>query len=198
LRTTGELPPYGCVEIVFSLGEAASAEDARKLIAHYRTADLDAVRSKVGQYWDDILDAVQVKTPDRSMDIMLNGWLLYQTIACRLWARSAFYQASGAYGFRDQLQDFLAIATARPAMTREHLLRAAAQQFVEGDVQHWWLPHSGQGVRTRISDDRAWLACTVGHYVEATGDVSVLDELIPFLEGQALEAGQHDSFFHPT
>jgi cyclic beta-1,2-glucan synthetase len=198
LRTTVELSPGGSVEVVFFLGEGASTEDARKLIAHYRTADLDAVRSKVSQYWDDILGAVQVKTPDRSMDIMLNGWLLYQTIACRLWARSAFYQASGAYGFRDQLQDCLAIATARPAITREHLLRAAAQQFVEGDVQHWWLPHSGQGVRTRISDDRAWLAYTVAHYVDTTGDTTVLDEMVTFLEGQKLQTGEHDSFFQPT
>ena len=198
LRTTIELPPDGSVEIVFFLGEGASTEDARKLIAHYRTADLDAVRSKVSQYWEDILGTVQVKTPDRSMDIMLNGWLLYQTIACRVWARSAFYQASGAYGFRDQLQDGMALATARPAMTREHLLRAAARQFVEGDVQHWWLPHSGQGVRTRISDDRAWLAYAVAHYVDATGDTTVLDEMVPFLEGQKLQTGEHDSFFQPT
>ena len=198
LRTTVELPPNGTVELVFFLGQAASAEDARSLIARYRTADLDAVRPRSAGYWDDVLGAVQVKTPDRPMDIMLNGWLLYQTLACRVWARSAFYQASGAYGFRDQLQDGMALAAARPAMTREHLLRAAARQFVEGDVQHWWLPHSGQGVRTRISDDRAWLAYAIAHYVDATGDAAVLDEVVPFLEGQKLEAGEHDSFFQPT
>ncbi len=198
LRTMFVLPPNGSVEIVGFLGEAASDADARALISHYRAHDLDAVLAEVAKHWDAVLGAVQVKTPDRAMDIMLNGWLLYQTIACRIWARSAFYQASGAYGFRDQLQDGMAIVAARPAMTRAHLLRAAARQFVEGDVQHWWLPHSGQGVRTRISDDRAWLAYAVAHYVGTTGDASVLDEQVPFLEGQLLQPEEHDSFFTPT
>ena len=198
LQGSIELPPDGAVEFVFLLGDAASTELARDLIARYRAADLDAVLSEVGQYWNDILGAVQVKTPERSMDIMLNGWLLYQTLACRVWARSAFYQASGAYGFRDQLQDGMALATSRPAMTREHLLRAAGRQFVEGDVQHWWLPHSGQGVRTRVSDDRAWLAYAVAQYVLVTGDATVLDALVPFLEGQKLAVHEHDSFFQPT
>ncbi|WP_407643994.1 GH36-type glycosyl hydrolase domain-containing protein [Dongia deserti] len=198
LRTSVELPPNSTVELVFILGQATNAEDARNLVARYRKADVAVVLSEVERYWDDLLGTVQVKTPDRSMDILLNGWLLYQTLACRLWARSAFYQASGAYGFRDQLQDGMALVSARPVMTREHLLRAAARQFVEGDVQHWWLPHSGQGVRTRISDDRAWLAFAVAQYVDVTGDAAVLDEVVPFLEGQKLEPGEHDSFFQPT
>jgi cyclic beta-1,2-glucan synthetase len=198
LRTAVEVAPGGTVDVVFLLGQAAGAGEARTLIAHYRTADLDAILSDVSRYWADVLGAVHVKTPDRPMDIMLNGWLLYQTIACRIWARSAFYQSSGAYGFRDQLQDGMAIVGALPAMVREHLLRAAARQFVEGDVQHWWLPHSGQGVRSRISDDRAWLAFAAAHYVGATHDAAVLDEVVPFLEGPRLEPAEHENAFQPT
>jgi cyclic beta-1,2-glucan glucanotransferase len=197
LQTPVELKPGGAVEIVFFLGQAATAADAQSLIARYRAADLDAVLREVAGYWDEVLGTVQVKTPDRSMDIMLNRWLLYQTLACRMWARSAFYQASGAYGFRDQLQDGMALAVSRPALTREHLLRAAARQFVEGDVQHWWMPPSGQGVRTRVSDDRIWLAHAAAHYVETTGDIAVLDEPVQFLEGQALRSGEHDAYFQP-
>jgi cyclic beta-1,2-glucan synthetase len=198
LQAPLELKPDETADIVFLLGEAATAADAQSLIVSYRTADLDAVFRDVVQHWDDVLGTVRVSTPDRSMDIMLNRWLLYQTLVCRIWARSAFYQASGAYGFRDQLQDGMALTLSRPAMTREHLLRAAARQFVEGDVQHWWLPRFGQGVRTRISDDRIWLAYAVAHYVETTGDLAVLDEPLPFLEGQALRSGEQDSYFQPA
>ncbi|MDI9849908.1 glucoamylase family protein [Rhodoblastus sp. 17X3] len=198
MRSSLVMAPGGDAEITFLLGDASDTREARNLIALYRRADLDEVFAKVGRHWDGLLDAVKVKTPDRSMDIMLNGWLLYQTVACRLWARAAFYQASGAYGFRDQLQDGMALSATRPQMTRAHILRAAARQFIEGDVQHWWLPHSGQGVRTRISDDRAWLAFAVGQYVEVSGDAAVLDERVPFLEGRVLEPSEYDSFFTPT
>lgn len=198
LRAKLEIPANGRIEVVFLLGEAANAEEAQTLIRRYRSADLDAVETDIARKWSEILDAVVVKTPDRTMDIMLNGWLLYQTLSCRFWARSSFYQASGAYGFRDQLQDGMALTASQPQLTREHLLRAAARQFPEGDVQHWWLPHSGQGVRTRISDDRPWLAFAVANYVEATGDGAVLDQAIAFLEGQSLAAEEHDSFYTPS
>jgi cyclic beta-1,2-glucan synthetase len=203
LQTFVELAADEMVEVVFFLGQAASATDAQSLLIRYRSVDLDAVFHTVVQHWDDVLGMVQVKTPDRSLDVILNRWMLYQTLVCRMWARSALYQASGAYGFRDQLQDGMALALSRPSLTREHLLRAARRQFIEGDVQHWWLPSNeegsaGPGVRTRIADDRVWLAYAIAHYVEVTGDIAVLDESVPFLEGQALRPGEQDAYFQPV
>ena len=198
LQTTVELARDDTTEVVFFLGQAGDAAQAQALIERYRAADLDAVHREVADYWEETLGAVQVKTPDRAMDILLNGPLLYQTLACRYWARSAFYQASGAYGFRDQLQDVMSLIVARPELAREHILRAAARQFMEGDFQHWWFPPAGQGVRTRISDDRAWLATVAAHYVETTGDAAILDEKVPFLYGPNLKAGDHDLYFPPS
>jgi cyclic beta-1,2-glucan synthetase len=197
LQTVIELPPGGREDVVFFLGQAATADDARALLTRYRAADLDVTLQAVRTRWDDIVGAIQVRTPDRSLDIMLNRWLLYQTLACRVWARSAFYQAGGAYGFRDQLQDVMALTVAHRDVAREHLLRAAGRQFVEGDVQHWWHPPAGRGVRTRISDDPVWLPYAVTHYVEATGDATVLDDVVPFLEGPPLATGQADAYFEP-
>jgi cyclic beta-1,2-glucan synthetase len=198
LQATIELPAGGREEIVFFLGQASTAEAARALLARYRAADLDLTLKDVTTRWDDTLGAIQVRTPDRSMDLMLNRWLLYQTLACRVWARSAFYQAGGAYGFRDQLQDVMALVVAKREVARAHFVRAAARQFVEGDVQHWWHPPSGRGVRTRISDDSLWLPYAVTNYLEATADASILDEMIPFLEGPPIPSGQDDSYFEPT
>jgi cyclic beta-1,2-glucan synthetase len=197
LQSVVEIGAGESTEVVWFVGQCGSAGEARALIARYRGNDLDAVLAEVTAHWEAVLGTVQVKTPDRAMDIMLNGWLLYQTLTCRIRARSAFYQASGAYGFRDQLQDGMAMIFARPDETRRHLLIAAARQFVEGDVQHWWLPDTGQGVRTRISDDRVWLAFATGTYIACTDDTAILDEIVAFLDGPVLTPGEHDAFFQP-
>ncbi|MEI9885833.1 MAG: glucoamylase family protein [Rhizomicrobium sp.] len=198
LQTRVKLSPVGSAEVVILLGQAASREGAQALAAKYRDIDLDATFDAATRQWDDILGTVQVRTPDRALDILTNRWLLYQTLGCRIWARAGFYQASGAYGFRDQLQDTMALCVTRPDIARRHLLRAAARQFPEGDVQHWWLAETERGVRTRISDDRVWLAHVVAHYVRTTGDTGVLDEQVPFLEGPMVQPGEHDAFFQPA
>jgi cyclic beta-1,2-glucan synthetase len=198
LQTHLVLPPGGSEDVVFLLGQTATHTEARALIAKHRAADVTASLDAVTRFWDDTLGTVQVNTPDPAMDIMLNRWLLYQTLSCRVWARAAFYQASGAYGFRDQLQDVMALCLAKPALARAQLLRAASRQFREGDVQHWWLPETGLGIRTRIADDRIWLGYVVAHYVTVTGDEAVLREQVPFLEGPALAEHQGEAFFPPT
>src|ERR1700721_919779 len=197
LQTTIELRPGARVEVVFFLGQTENRDQARDLLMRYRTADLDKVFGEVTRRWDESLDTVKVSTPDPSMDVLLNRWLLYQTLSCRVWARAGFYQVSGAYGFRDQLQDVMALNISKRGVAREQLLRAAAHQFLEGDVQHWWHPPSGRGIRTRMSDDLLWLPYAVVQFIEATGDMTVLEESVPFIECDQLADGKKESYFQP-
>ncbi|HEX4641840.1 MAG TPA: glucoamylase family protein [Candidatus Acidoferrales bacterium] len=198
LQAPVELRAGGAAEVVFFLGQTESGQHSRELIRQYRAKDLNRVLLDVTTAWDDILETVQVTTPDRATDLLLNRWLLYQTLCCRIWARAGFYQLSGAYGFRDQLQDVIALMTVHGALARDQILRAASRQFSAGDVQHWWHPPSGRGVRTRISDDRIWLPYTVVQYIEVTGDAGVLNEMVPFLDGEELAEGQSESYFQPN
>ena len=195
LQATVEIAAGEEAEVVFLLGQAADADEARALVQRYRETGVEAAFEQSQQNWRDILQTVQVETPDRSMDVLLNGWLLYQTLSCRFWARTAFYQAGGAYGFRDQLQDTQALVLAAPQLARAQILRAASRQFPEGDVQHWWHPPSGRGVRTHISDDLVWLPYCAAHYAETSGDVQIYDEMVSFLEGELLPQDKEDNYF---
>ena len=198
LQATVSLAPNETREIVVLLGAAHGIDDARDLIRRYgnvRTAGA-AIERSIGD-WQRRLTTITVRTPDKLFDAMINRWSLYQALSCRMWARSGYYQSSGAYGFRDQLQDVMAFVYHDPALAREHILRAAARQFVEGDVQHWWHPHTGRGTRTRFSDDLVWLPYVVDHYIRTTGDDAVLDEVVPFIEMRALEPHEHEVYDLP-
>ncbi|HTB21807.1 MAG TPA: glucoamylase family protein [bacterium] len=198
LQSQVTLRPGESAEFRVLLGQGRDREEVAALSAAYRNADLDALLEGVKAFWGRSAGALQVRTPDRAMDLMLNRWLPYQTLSCRIWARSALYQCGGAYGFRDQLQDVLAVVRSNPDIARAHILLAAGKQFAEGDVLHWWHPPLGAGVRTRISDDRLWLPYAVARYAEESGDAAVLDERVPFLEGPALEPGKADLYFQPA
>jgi cyclic beta-1,2-glucan glucanotransferase len=210
-RVGAGLDPCGAVQVqvtldpgeertlIGQLGEARDMSGVREVVQRYRDLDVaEAAADEMRRFWDDLLGSIQVRTPEPSMNLMLNRWLLYQALGCRIWGRSAFYQSSGAFGFRDQLQDVLALVLTRPGMLREQLLRAASRQFIEGDVQHWWHEPGGRGVRTKFSDDRLWLVFAALRYVAATGDDAVWDEQIPFLEGRLLNPDEHEAYERPT
>ncbi len=199
LHVAFELRPGEEKHLVFVLGAAPDAGTARQLAREYRDPDhVTILLDKIRERWDGVLGAVQVQTPDPSVNLLLNRWLPYQVLSCRVWGRSGFYQSGGAYGFRDQLQDVMALVYGAPQEARVHLLRAAAHQFVEGDVQHWWHPPAGRGVRTHFSDDYLWLPYVVSHYVATTGDFRVLDERAPFLTAPPLRPEQEDDYGLPA
>lgn len=198
LRVGFELQAGEQREIIFRLGAGKSQDEARDLVQRWRgNHAAHAALVAVHQYWQTTLSVVQVHTPDATLNALTNGWLIYQVMASRLWGRTAFYQSSGAFGFRDQLQDVMALVHAQPALVRAHLLRATSRQFAEGDVQHWWHPPSGKGVRTRCSDDYLWLPLATCRYVETTGDTGVLDEACHFLEGRLLKDGEQSNYELP-
>lgn len=197
LRTRVTVEPGASAEVVFALSDAPAGDLPAILDAVTRPGQVDAALRATKADWDGFLGTLQVQTPDPKLDLMVNTWLPYQALACRIRARSAFYQASGAFGFRDQLQDTSALILHDPALCRSQILNAAGRQFPEGDVQHWWLPASGAGVRTIITDDVVWLGHITERYVRLTGDQAILDEPVPFITGPALEPGQHDLFLTP-
>jgi cyclic beta-1,2-glucan synthetase len=192
------IPPGETRRIVVLLGATEGSESAEALLAKYGTAETAiAALDHAARVWRARLGKISVKTPDPAFDVILNQWSLYQALSCRMWARSALYQSSGAFGFRDQLQDVMAFAYAEPGLAREHIIRSASRQFEEGDVQHWWHPQSGRGVRTRFSDDLAWLPFVVNHYLDLTGDKTVLDEPAPYLKMRLLNADEHEVYDLP-
>ncbi len=198
-RTTFTLAPGETAEATLLLGEAPDAAAARSLITRFRAPAVVAMElADVGRFWRRMLGRLRVETPVPELDLMLNGWLAYQNLACRVWGRSAFYQSGGAFGFRDQLQDAAALIWLDPALTRRQLLLHAAHQFEEGDVLHWWHPPLGKGIRTRFSDDLLWLPLLTAEYARHTGDTAVLDEPVRFLRAPQLEHGEDETFLVPT
>jgi cellobiose phosphorylase len=185
--------------VILLLGQADDASGVGNLVERYlAVGNVERALEQTRKWWDDLLGTIQVETPVLSVNFLMNRWLLYQSLSCRIWGRSALYQSSGAYGFRDQLQDALAIVYSAPHVAREMFLRAASRQFVEGDVQHWWHEPSGEGIRSRCSDDLLWLPYAVCHYLSVAGDGGVLDATTPFLEARQLKEDEHEAYVRPV
>ena len=198
LQTKFELGPGEEITVVLLLGQADNAGHARRLIESYRAAPaVEQALTQTQRSWDSLLNSIQVETPVLSVNFLMNRWLLYQSLSCRIWGRTALYQSSGAYGFRDQLQDGLAVVYSAPQVTRELILRAASRQFIEGDVQHWWHLPSGEGIRSRCSDDLLWLPFALCHYVNVTGDRNILDATASFLEAPPLKEDEQEAYIRP-
>jgi len=194
-NTKVQINPGEEVQFVVMLGQKENLNEIKRITDRYRNIEYSKEKLlEIKNYWKDLLHRVEVKTPDKTMDILLNGWLMYQTISCRYWARSAFYQSGGAIGFRDQLQDVMAIGFLDPSFTREQILMNASRQFIEGDVQHWWHPVVNSGIRTRFSDDLLWLPYVTIDYIKNTGDYSILDEEAGYLEDEPLKPGEDERY----
>ncbi|MCB8816548.1 GH36-type glycosyl hydrolase domain-containing protein [Desulfosporosinus shakirovi] len=198
MRLEFSMMPGESKTITFLFGETANRQEAEQIISDYeQPKKIEDSFEEVKQYWDELLGNIQIHTPDLSMNLLLNRWLLYQTVVCRLWARSAFYQSGGAYGFRDQLQDVMALVYTEPTVTRNQILIHCRHQFIEGDVQHWWHAEKGKGIRTKFSDDLLWLPFVTFHYIERTGDIGVLDEMTEYLEDEPLREGEDERYSIP-
>jgi cyclic beta-1,2-glucan synthetase len=196
-----DLAPHEVRQVHFAIGQGSNRDEALQLARHFADAEIvQAAWEATNQHWDELLGTISVRTPDPSFDVMLNRWLLYQALVCRIWGRTAFYQSSGAFGYRDQLQDVMALVHTAPQLTRAHLLEAAQHQFEAGDVLHWWHPPSGRGIRSRCSDDLLWLPYVTAHYIATTGDMGILDEQTPFLKGDPLRPDEEERYaqYEPT
>ncbi|MBF0105549.1 MAG: cyclic beta 1-2 glucan synthetase, partial [Deltaproteobacteria bacterium] len=199
MQITCEVEPGATKELAFVFGAGSDYQDARNLAKQFCSLGrVQVALADVHRLWSKLLGRIEIDTPDQSLNLLANGWLLYQTIASRIWGRTGFYQSGGAYGFRDQLQDMMAVVYSAPKIVRKHIIRCAGRQFSEGDVQHWWHPPQGRGVRTKISDDYLWLPYVIDHYIKVTGDAAVLDELVPYLNAKPLKEGMDSDYSLPT